>query len=62
MEEKEIIARAKVLLQAYVDMFNSKDNYGALLSQCKVFYEGCFCDSHCLKDDMETLIGDIETL
>ena len=60
MNEKEIIARAKTLLQAYVDMFENDDNYGELLSQCTTFYDDCKCDSHCLKDDMETLICDIE--
>lgn len=58
MSEKEIIARTKTLLQAYVDMFDN--NYGKLLSQCATSYDDTECDSHCLKDDMETLIDDIE--
>lgn len=60
MSEKEIIERAKTLLQAYVDMYNNKDNYGELLSQCTTFYDDAECDSHCLKDDMEILLDDIE--
>lgn len=59
MTDKEIINRAKTLLQAYVDMFNSDDNYGELLSQCTVFYDEAKCDSNCLKDDMEILLCDI---
>lgn len=58
MSETEIIARTKTLLQAYVDMFDN--NYGKLLSQCTTLYDDAECDSHCLKDDMETLIDDIE--
>ena len=60
MSEKEIIVRAKTLLQAYVDMFENDNNYGALLSECTTVYDDCECDSHCLKDDMEILLGDIE--
>lgn len=60
MTEKEIIERAKTLLQAYIDMFNSDSNYGQLLSQCTTYYDECLCDSHCLKDDMQVLLDDIE--
>jgi hypothetical protein len=59
-ESREIIERAKILLKAYVDMFNSDDNYAEILSQCTTFYDDCECDSHCLKDDMEILLDDIE--
>lgn len=62
MNEKDIIERAKTLLQAYIDMFNSNENYGKLLSQCTTNYDDCVCDSHCLKDDMEILLDDIEML
>ena len=60
MSEKEIIERAKTLLQAYVDMFESDDNYAEILSQCTTFYDDCECDSGCLKTDMEILLDDIE--
>ena len=62
MSEREIIERAKTLLQAYVDMYNSENNYAEILSQCTTSYDDCVCDSHCLKDDMEILLGDIEFL
>lgn len=62
MTEREIIERAKILLQAYSDMFNRKENYGKLLSECTVEYDDCECDSHCLKTDMEILIDDIDLL
>lgn len=62
MNEKEVIERAKVLLKAYIDMFNNDDNYAETLDQCTTFYDDCECDSHCLKEDMEVLLDDIKCL
>lgn len=59
-EFREIFERAKILAKAYVDMFNSDDNYAEILSQCTTFYDDCKCDSGCLKNDMEILLDDIE--
>lgn len=64
MTEKEIIERAKTLLQAYRDMYDraNHDNrfYGKTLSELTVVYDEAECDSSCLYDDMGILLDDIE--
>jgi len=62
MSEKEIIERAKILLRAYVDMFDkqSKSSYVKDITELTTFYDDCECDGCCLRDDMEILLDDIE--
>lgn len=64
MSEKEIIERAKTLLQAYVEMFNRAKYdsrfYGKMLEELSVVYDEAECDSQCLRDDMKILLDDIE--
>lgn len=55
----EVLNRAKELIKAYTDMCDGR-NYGNLLSESTTYYDGCDCDSTCLKDDMESLLDDIE--
>lgn len=62
MSEKEIIERAKILLQAYRDMFDrqSRSSYVKDITELTAFYDGCECDGGCLYDDMGVLLDDIE--
>lgn len=59
VDVSEVLNRAKELIKAYTDMCDGR-NYGNLLSESTTYYDGCDCDSTCLKDDMESLLDDIE--
>lgn len=62
MSEKEIIERAKTLLQAYVNMFDTqkKSSYVKDITELTTFYDDCEYDGTCLRNDMEILLDDIE--
>ena len=62
MNEKEIIERAKTLLQAYINMYDkqSRSIYVIDIRELTAFYDGCECDGGCLYDDIENLLDDIE--
>lgn len=62
MTDAKIISRAKVLMQAFIDMFNSQDKtiYVIGIQEATAEWDGCECDATCLKEEMEELIEEIK--
>lgn len=61
MTDAEIMSRAKVLMQAFIDMFNSQDKtiYVIGIQESVAVWDGAECDATCLKEEMEELIEEI---
>ena len=58
MTEKEIIERAKTLLQAYRYMYDkqARSSYVKDITELTTFYDDCECDGNCLLEDIEILL------